>query len=53
MEKDKPEEKIFAILRGVQRKLPAPERSQNYCAVFGTLPNQLVDAKSDLAVELQ
>ena len=25
---------------------------QNYCAVYGTLPGQLVDAKSNLAVEL-
>ena len=40
------------ILRGEQRKLTFPNKSQNYCAVYGTLPNQLVDAKSDLAVEL-
>ena len=32
--------------------LPMPSSSQNYCAVFGTLPNQLVDAKSALAVEM-
>ena len=39
-------------LRATQRKLPMPVKAQNYIAIFGTLPNQLVDAKSDLAVEL-
>ena len=29
-----------------------PDKSQNYCAVYGTLPGQLVDAKSNLAVEI-
>ena len=29
-----------------------PVKSQNYVAVYGTLPGQLVDAKSNLAVEL-
>ena len=29
-----------------------PVKSQNYVAIFGTLPGQLVEAKSSLAVEL-
>ena len=34
-------------------KIPVPVRSQpNYCAIFGTLPDQLVDEKSNLAMEL-
>ena len=29
-----------------------PVKSQNYTSVYGTLPGQLVDAKSNLAVEI-
>ena len=36
----------------VQRDIPVPDMTINYCAIFGTLSNQLVDAKSNLAVEL-
>ena len=33
--------------------IKAPEKqTHNYCAIYGTLPNELVDAKSNLAVEL-
>ena len=34
------------------RYIPVPNMSQNYCAIFGTLSNKLVDAKSNLAVEI-
>ena len=33
-------------------RIPMPVKSQNYVAVYGTLPGQLVDEKSNLAVEL-
>ena len=33
-------------------RIPMPVDSQNYVAVYGTLPGQNVDAKSNLAVEL-
>ena len=36
----------------VRRNIPMPDKSQNYCSVYGTLPGQLVDAKSNLAVEI-
>ena len=33
--------------------IKVPEKqTYNYCAIYGTLPNELVDAKSNLAVEL-
>ena len=33
-------------------RIPMPDKSQNYVAIYGTLPGQNVEAKSNLAVEL-
>ena len=33
-------------------RIPFPIKTQNYTAVYATLPGQLVDAKSNLAIEI-
>ena len=51
-ESDEEPSKNKSVMKGTQIKLPLPDRSQNYCAIFGTLPNESVEAESDLAAEL-
>ena len=44
--------KIKVKYREIQKRIPKPNLSQNYCAIFGTVPNSVVDGNSTLAVEL-